>query len=332
MRIVVIGATGHVGGYLVPRLVREGHDVVAVTRGASRPYVDDEAWRRVERVVADREAEDAAGTFGPRIADLGADVVVDLICFTEDSARALADALRGRVRQLVHIGTIWVNGTLTEVPATEDEPRRPWGEYGTRKAAIERLLLAESRRPGGLPVAVVHPGHISGPGWQVINPQGTVDVAPWRALATGAEVVLPGFGLETVHHVHAADVAQLVALCVAQPDRANGEAFYAVSERALTLRGFAEAAAGWFGREARLRFAPFDEFAAGLGADEATSAYEHVARSHSFSIEKARRVLGYEPAFTSLAAVAEAVEWLRVDGRLGPDVPPVRAGRVGGVA
>ncbi len=324
MKIVVIGASGHVGGYLVPALVRDGHQVVAVTRGVSRPYRDDEAWVQVEHLVADRVAEDAAGTFGARIAGLGADVVVDLICFTEDSARAFVDALRGRVQQLVHIGTIWVNGYLTQVPATEDEPRRPWGEYGTRKAAIERLLLDESRRPGGLPVAIVHPGHISGPGWPIIGPQGTVDVSVWRTLATGGELVLPGFGLETVHHVHAADVAQLVGLAIAHPDRANGEAFYAVSPRAVTLRGLAEAAAAWFGREARLRFAPFDEFAATLPDEHHAAAYEHVARSHSMSIEKGRRLLGYAPGYTSLEAVAEAVEWLRRAGRLGDGVPPVR--------
>ena len=40
MRIVVIGATGHIGGYLVPMLVEQGHDVVAVSRGQSRLYRD----------------------------------------------------------------------------------------------------------------------------------------------------------------------------------------------------------------------------------------------------------------------------------------------------
>ena len=37
-RIVVIGATGHIGTYLVPRLVRGGHEVIAISRGAHEPY------------------------------------------------------------------------------------------------------------------------------------------------------------------------------------------------------------------------------------------------------------------------------------------------------
>ena len=113
MKVAVVGASGHVGGYLVPWLVGQGHHVVAVSRGRHRPYRQDPAWERVEQVVADREADDESGAFAARIAALDADVVVDLICFTEDSAARMVQALRGRVRQLVHIGTIWVNGYLT---------------------------------------------------------------------------------------------------------------------------------------------------------------------------------------------------------------------------
>ena len=90
----MIGATGHVGTYLVPRLVRAGHEVVALSRGEREPYVPASEWRGVERVVVDREAEDAAGVFGERIAALAPDAVVDMLCFTPESARALVEALR----------------------------------------------------------------------------------------------------------------------------------------------------------------------------------------------------------------------------------------------
>ena len=36
-RVVVVGATGHIGTYLVPRLVRAGYEVVALSRGARDP-------------------------------------------------------------------------------------------------------------------------------------------------------------------------------------------------------------------------------------------------------------------------------------------------------
>jgi uncharacterized protein YbjT (DUF2867 family) len=47
-RIVVIGATGHVGTYLVPRLVRAGHDVVALSRGEREHYLPAPEWRHVD--------------------------------------------------------------------------------------------------------------------------------------------------------------------------------------------------------------------------------------------------------------------------------------------
>ena len=60
------------------------------------------------------------------------------------------------------------------MPVTEDEPRTAYGAYGTGKAEIEALLHEETRA-GGVPAVVLHPGHISGPGWPVITPAGNLD-------------------------------------------------------------------------------------------------------------------------------------------------------------
>ena len=51
MKVVVIGGSGHVGTYLVPRLVAAGHAVVNVSRGEREPYQSHAAWSRVERVA-----------------------------------------------------------------------------------------------------------------------------------------------------------------------------------------------------------------------------------------------------------------------------------------
>ena len=312
----MIGATGHVGGYLVPRLVLAGHDVVAVSRGTSAPYREHAAWASVERVQLDRDAGDADGSFGRAIADLHADVVVDLICFTPASALSLVEALRGSGTVLLHCGTIWVHGPSVEVPVTEEARRTPVGEYGTQKAEIERLLLAESRRPGGVQCAVLHPGHITGPGWPMINAVGNLDLDVWEALAAGREVVMPGLGLETVHHVHADDVAQAFQRAVERPAQAVGESFHVVSERAVTLRGLAEQIARTFGHEAHLTVASFAEFRARRSPESADASWEHLSRSHSMSIDKARRMLGYAPRWTSVEAIVEGLEWLRADGQL----------------
>ena len=157
MRVVVIGGTGHIGTFLIPRLVNGGHEVIVASRGKRDPYVPHAAWKAVERIEIDRLAEDASRTFGPRIAALEADAVVDLLCFTPESAQQLVDALQPRLTLLLHCGTMWVHGRPTTVPVTEDAPRHPFGDYGIKKAAIEKLLHDATRR-GAARAVVLHPG------------------------------------------------------------------------------------------------------------------------------------------------------------------------------
>lgn len=315
MRIVVIGGTGHIGTYLIPRLVACGHEVVCVSRAQREPYQPHGAWSTVQRVVLDRASEEAAGTFGARIADLQPDAVIDLICFTEESARQLVEALRGRVQHFLHCGTIWVHGHSVQVPTTEEQPRRPFGEYGCRKAAIEAYLLDEAHR-SSVPATLLHPGHIVGPGWPPLNPAGHFNPRVFAALARGEELCLPNLGLETVHHVHADDVAQAFQKALANWSTSVGESFNVVSPAALTLRGYAESVAAWFGREANLRFLPWEEWRKTVPENEANATWDHIAHSPNCSIAKAQRLIGYQPRFASLEAVREAVDWLIGNGRI----------------
>jgi nucleoside-diphosphate-sugar epimerase len=321
MRIAVIGATGHVGTYLVPRLVRVGHEVVALSRGEREPYHPAPEWGAVARLAVDRDAEDAAGTFGGRIAALGADVVIDMICFTPESARQLVDALRPARPLLLHCGTIWVHGPAARVPLTEDEPRTAFGDYGTGKAAIEALLWRETIA-GGVPSVVLHPGHISGPGWPVITPAGNLDADVWRRLATGESLALPDLGLGVLHHVHADDVAQAFERALTRP-AAIGASFHVVAAQAMTLRGLATGVAAWFGREPVLDLVDWPEFARRAGADNAAATRAHVERSIAASIDRARAVLGYAPRYTTLDALREALRWLVASGQVDVGGQPV---------
>ncbi len=315
MRVVVIGGSGHIGTYLVPRLVEAGHDVIEVSRGAREPYQPHKAWQQVRKVKIDREKAEANGDWGQQLRDLKPDVVIDLICFTPDSARLMVEALRGQVQHLLHCGTVWVHGSSTTVPATEDLPRRPFGDYGIRKAAIEAYLLDEARRHG-FPATVLHPGHIVGPGWVPLNPAGHFNPQVFASLARGEEVSLPNFGLETVHHVHADDVAQAFMQALTHWSGAVGESFHVVSPAALTLRGYAEAVSGWFGHPARLSFLSWEVWRETVSEKEAAATWDHIAHSPNCSIAKAKRLLDYNPRYTSLQAVHEAVNWLLEHGTI----------------
>ena len=312
-RAVIIGGSGHVGTYLVPRLVHAGYQVINVSRSRRDPYQPHGAWQQVEQVQIDRTAAEGTGTFGDQIAALEPNVVIDMICFTLESAQQLVGALRGKVQQFLHCGTIWIHGPSVEVPTTESTPRRPFGDYGVQKAAIEQYLLNEARR-NGFPATQLHPGHIVGPGWTPLNPEGHFNPVVFSNLAQGNEITIPNLGLETVHHVHADDVAQIFMQALAHRSQAIGESFHVVSPAAVTLRGYAEVVAGWFGQAANIRYLPWEEWSAGQPADQARATWDHIAHSPNCSIAKAQHLLGYQPRYSSLQAVYEAVQWLIAEG------------------
>jgi nucleoside-diphosphate-sugar epimerase len=309
MRIIIIGATGHIGTYLVPRLVEAGHEVISVSRQQHIPYKKHAAWETVRQLNIDRLHAEQEGVFGNLVRDLAPEVVIDLICFTPDSARQLVEALRGQVRHFLHCGTIWVHGHSVQVPTSENQPRAPFDEYGIHKAAIERYLLMEAQQ-NGFPATVLHPGHIVGPGWAPLNPAGNFNPQVFSRLAKGEELLLPNLGMETVHHVHADDVAQAFMQALTNWSQAVGESFHVVSPAALTLRGYAESIAAWFGQPSRLSFAAWEEWRKTVSEEDSQATWDHIAHSPNCSIAKAQRLINYQPRYSSMQAVQEAVEWL----------------------
>lgn len=309
MRVVVIGGSGHIGTYLVPRLVRAGHEVVNISRGSRAAYTDAPEWRQVRQVVADRERQDREGVFGDTVAALHPDAVVDLVCFTLESATALVGRLRGETGHLLHCGSIWRYGPSLALPISETTGTAPVGEYGVQKDRIARMLKEETAA-GGLVTTSLHPGHIVGPGWHPIGPLGNLDPGVWATLSAGRPLRIPGLGAELMHHVHADDVAQAFERALDRRDAAAGQDFNVVAATALNVRGFAHQAAAWFGKSATLESVSWEEFRRHTPREPAQASWEHLHRSHFCSIEKAATLLGYAPEHQPQAAVLEAVRWL----------------------
>jgi nucleoside-diphosphate-sugar epimerase len=309
MRVVIIGGSGHIGTYLTPRLVVAGHSVVNVSRGQRTPYQSHPAWKDVQHLTVDRTAAEEAGTFGQQIVKCKPDVVIDITCYTLDSAQHLLTALQGCVSHFLHCGTIWVHGPSIQVPVTEDQPRQPIEDYGRRKAAIESYLLGEAKEHG-FPATVIHPGHLVGPGWIPLNPTANFNLRIFSGLARGDEILLPNLGRECVHHVHADDVAASFVNAIDRPSSAIAESFHIVSPQALTLYGYARAVASWFGEEPNLKYLAWEEWKHTVSEKDAQITWSHIVRSPCCSIDKARRLLGYEPQYSSLDAIRESVSAL----------------------
>lgn len=333
MRIIVLGATGHIGSYLTPLLVRGGHEVITLSRGNTLPYTPgmrryqtvsthkgieirpaqggdiDEAeyaglWSRVRTIHADRRALEAEDNFGKYIASLRPDAVCDLICYNEAQARQLLDAGAGLDYQLVTAGTVWVFGKNLYVPADENHPRNGFGPYGENKICMEKALLESGKQRR---ISVVHPGHVMGRGWIPLNPLGNFNPDVFRRIAMGEALLLPDDGVRTLQPVHAQDTAELILACLQQPEKASGEAFMSVCPRAVTQNGYAAAMYRRFGHEPQLEYTDMAAFLNSLNETDRAQSLEHLGRSPCASLEKARRILGFIPRFSAEEAAWDAI-------------------------
>ena len=307
MKAVIIGGCGHIGTYLTPKLVEYGYETAVISRGASEPYVKSGIWNWVEKITMDRAELEKEGVFGKKVAGLGADVVVDLIAYLPGSAADMVDNLKGNVSHYLYCSSIWAHGEASVVPAQENIPRRPFGDYGINKANSEAYLHGQYQK-NDFPETVVMPGHITGPGWNVINPCGNFDPQVFGKIGRGEKIYIANFGMECLHHVHADDVAQVFMNSILWRNQALGESFHAVAKEAVTMRGIAEKMYKWFGKEPNFECLPWKEWCdvtKDPGFIEST--HNHMLHSDVYSTEKAQRLIDYRPRYTIYEALCEAV-------------------------
>ncbi|WP_414944475.1 SDR family oxidoreductase [Amycolatopsis sp. cmx-11-32] len=150
MRCVVLGATGYVGGRLVPHLLEAGHEVRVVARSPEK--VAEEPWRDrvgVERGdVTDPASIEAALTDGEVVYYLVHSLTrKDFVEIDREAARTVAEAAKtAGVRRLVYLGGI--------VP--DDEELSP---HLASRAEVGRVLL-----DSGVPAIVLQAAVIIGSG------------------------------------------------------------------------------------------------------------------------------------------------------------------------
>lgn len=307
MRVVVIGAAGHIGTYLIPMLVDNGYDTIAITRKLSSPYEDAPAWHKVNRVLLDRENDPE---FISKIKEMKPDVIVDLVNFNIKNTKEIVENFNeAGLSQYIYCSSCWVHGMAETVPFNPDDLRKePLDDYGKDKFASE-IYLKEQYRKNGFPATIIMPGQISGPGWTIINPWGNTSLRVFQDIADGKEIALPNFGQEILHHVHGYDVAQVFFNAITHRNQALGESFDAEAATHITLYGFAKHMYEYFGHEPKIIFLPWEQWCEYEGnAAECEHTYYHIVRSGVFSIEKAKRLLEYQPKYTCIETIDIAVK------------------------
>lgn len=139
-RLLVTGASGHLGGVLADRAAAAGWEVVG-TYMSQRPR--DVDWRAVELDVRDPDA------VARLLADVRPDAVIhsayrqdgpDAWATTADGARHVAEAAARRGSRLVHMSTDVVFSGRLGRPLREDDPVDPITAYGRAKVAAEEAV------------------------------------------------------------------------------------------------------------------------------------------------------------------------------------------------
>ncbi len=160
MRVWVSGAGGFVGTWLLPRLIRDGHDVVAASRAVD--VCDAVAIAAaIDRARPDAIVHLAAlASVATSYADPEAVARVNYFGTLHVLRAALHHVPRARVL-LVSSSEIY-GGSATSDPIGEDAPLAPVSPYARTKAAAD--LLGAAFAESGLDVVRARPWNHTGPG------------------------------------------------------------------------------------------------------------------------------------------------------------------------
>jgi nucleoside-diphosphate-sugar epimerase len=232
---------------------------------------------------------------------------------------ALDAAARADARRFVHFSSIVTFGFDFDGTVDERYPVRPNGvPYVDTKVASEQVVLA-AHAAGEVECAVVRPGDVYGPGSHFWT------LTPVREIAA-RRMVLPAMGRGLISPVYVDDLVDGVLRAATRPE-AGGQVFILTGDRAVESRDF-------FGRYARMLgrrrvpaapTTPVVAIAATIGrvaamreggSEVTPAAVRYLARTGSYSIGKARSLLGYEPAVDLDSGMRRCEEWLRAEGVL----------------
>jgi dihydroflavonol-4-reductase len=326
MRVALTGASGYTGGRLLEALRARGDEVDVLVRPES---VTERIRSRASRVV-----EGALGDAGAasRLVD-GADAVLHVAAVYRTAGHPdsyyrevnvvgterLLEAAAGQgVRRFVHTSTVGVHGHIERPPADENAPIAPGDIYQATKAEAEALAL-DFHRKRGLPVAVVRPGAIYGPGE-------TRFLKLFRAIARGRYAIV-GTGRTFYHPVYIDDLVAGFLLALDRPE-AIGESFLVCGPSYVSQSDLAALVAKHTGGRVlpfRIPARPLqwagdvvEAICLPLGLEPPLHRrrVDFWTKSRAFTIDKARRLLGYAPKVDLDEGIARTAAWYREAGWL----------------
>jgi len=296
-RVLVTGATGLVGLAAARRAVEEGYRVRAMVRATSDR--SELAGLGVEMVEADLGVPDS---LPPLLDD------VDVVIHTAAAERT------GKLRRWVQVSTLGVYQARHHYGTDETEAPDIAGLDGyTRTKAEAEVLLRQHIDQNELPAVVVRPGFIYGPGERHWLP-GVVEKIQ------AGKMKLVGDGKKVLNNTYVGNLVDAIFLAV-EKQGIVGEVFNVRDERLVTREELIYTIADHLGKPhprkvpewlARGVVGIIEGLAKLRGATEAPlltrARIKFLTLNLDFSIEKAKRVLGYQPRVDFREGIKESLD------------------------
>lgn len=324
MKVALTGASGYTGGHILERLLARGDEVRALVReGSVTPGLSSTGAEIVAGALGEAEA-------ARRLLE-GCEAVMHVAAVYRtashpdsyyrqvnvEGTRILLEAARAAgVRRFVHTSTVGVHGDVKNPPADENAPLAPSDIYQQTKAEAEGLAR-EFGRASGLEVSIVRPGAIYGPGETRL-------LKVFKSIARGRYAVV---GAGTPHY-HLAYIDDLVDGFLLALDRAEaaGETFIIAGPDSISQDDLAREIAKATGGSVWPFHIPawpiqrigdvVEALCVPLGVEPPLHRrrVDFWVKNRSFSIEKARRLLGYSPRVKAVEGIQRTARWYRDNG------------------
>ena len=327
MRVLVTGASGFTGGYMVDNLLEHGHQVRAFVRPDSDVsrlkgrgvdiYSGDlrykadlaEAMRNMDVVYHIAALYRAANQPDQAYWDVN-------VTGTEN---VLAAAIEMGVKRVLHCSTCGVHGHIEKPPADENAPLVPGDIYQETKLEGEKVAMYYHRERG-LPVTICRPVGIYGPG-------DTRMLKMYRMIYQG-KFIMFGSGNVLYHLSYVTDIVEGFRLAAESP-RAAGETYIIAGDGWFTLNDFAATVAEALRVPApRRHFPVWPVYAAGWLCEKICvplrvqppifrRRVDLFVKDRAFDISKAKQELGFRPQVGTTEGIRRTAQWYLEKGMLG---------------
>jgi nucleoside-diphosphate-sugar epimerase len=312
--ILVTGGTGFVGSALLERLLKDGLEARATTRGSLSGKLKDVQYHRTPDINASTDWHaalirvHAVVHCAARVHVLQDDSANPLQAYREvnvyGTLNLASQAAQAGVRRFVFVSSIKVNGETTQPdqPITADDVPSPLDPYGVSKLEAEQGLR-EIEAQTGMEVVIVRPPLVYGRGVKANF------AAMMRWLTRG--IPLPLGAIENARSMVALDnLVDLLVICVKHP-AAAGQTFLVSDGEDVSTTELLRRTARAMGKKAILLPVPAPVLEWGAAVLGRRAEAQRLRGSLQVDIEKTRRLLGWKPPLTLDEGLKKAVEGMK---------------------